>query len=120
MGGEEGPATPKEFQDMTGLKPGENPVGVAVTPETVVQHRAEQGAKPPELSAEQDIQALMGELDHQNDQLSGRLLAKLPISAQDQREASFFTKGTTVQTGPSNERRVEARLFGVHPDLGPI
>ena len=76
--------------------------------------------RPVEQSEEQQIQALMGELDRQNDQLSGRLLAKLPISAQDQREASFFTKGTIAQTGPNNDRHVEARLFGIHPDLGPI
>ena len=42
------------------------------------------------------------------------------LSAQDQREATFFTKGTTAQIGSNNDRRVEARLFGIHPDLGPI
>jgi len=104
---------------MEGSEPGSD--GSPATPEAVAQHRTEQGVKPPEQSAEQEIQALLGELDHQNDdQLGGRLLAKLPISAQDTREASFFTQGDLVQTGPSDARRVEDRLYGVHPDWGPI
>ena len=49
--------------------------------------------RPVEQSAEPQIQALMGELDHQNGQLGGRLLAKLPtIGPRSKRGHIFYER----------------------------
>ena len=49
--------------------------------------------RPVEQSEEQQIQALMGELDHQNGQLGGRLLAKLPtIGPRSKRGHIFYER----------------------------